>query len=107
MLDPEDLIHPRSAELVPAPKVVSYMARQLYKPLDKEVRNRPKGERSSLEGKVALKPETDAKMATFLAKFVKDPKKGIYRSRQDKLLNVVGLVVNTLEMAKALGPQGL
>ena len=63
-------------------KVASYVAARLCKPIDKEVRNRLHMEcpRHSLEGKVAMTSEIDTKMATFLAKYIRDPKKGIDRS---------------------------
>lgn len=82
MLNPDNLLHPRSSEWVPAPKVAAYMAARLRKPLDKEVHSCLRAEcpRLALEGKVALTPEVDPKMATFLGKFIRDPKKGIDRS---------------------------
>lgn len=42
-------------------------------------------------------------MATFLAKYMKDPRRGIdrsWRSCQDKLLDVVGPLTNILDMAE-------
>ncbi|XP_078514883.1 uncharacterized protein LOC144773614 [Lissotriton helveticus] len=105
MLNPEELLHPRSSQWVPAPKVAAYMAARLRKPLDQEVRSCLWAEcpRPTLEGKVTVTPEIDAKMSTFLTKFVKDPKKGIDRSWkacQDKLLDAAGTLAKMLDMAE-------
>lgn len=105
MLNQVDLLHPRLAEGVPVPKVAAYMASRLHKPLDKEVRSclRAECQRPTLEGKVALTPEVDPKMATFLVKFIRDPKKGInhsWRVCQEKLLGMAGPLVKILDMAE-------
>ncbi|KAJ1210349.1 hypothetical protein NDU88_005715 [Pleurodeles waltl] len=82
MLDPEDLIHPRSSEWFPSDKVSKYVAGRLRKPLDKEVRACLKVEclLPYILGKVALTPELDPRMATFLQNDFKAPEKGIDRS---------------------------
>lgn len=112
MLNSDDLLHPRSAEWVPAPKVAAYMAARLRKPLDKEVRSCLRAEcpRPALEGKVAVTPEVDPKMATFLAKFIQDPKRGIdrsWRACQDKLLDTAGPLAKILDMAEDAKATGI
>lgn len=105
MLVPEDLVHPRSSAWVPSHKVSAFMARRLRKPLEKEVRACLRAEcpRPVLPGKVATTPEVDQKMATFLQKYIRDPKKGIDRSWkncQDKLLDLTGPLTKILELAE-------
>ncbi|KAJ1191928.1 hypothetical protein NDU88_001241 [Pleurodeles waltl] len=103
VLNPDKLLHPCLAEWTPASKVVCYIAARLHMPLDKKVRSCLKAEctRPSFERIVALAPEVDAKMATFVAKFIKDLKKGISRSWlvcQDKLLDKAGPLAKILDM---------
>ncbi|KAJ1170040.1 hypothetical protein NDU88_001921 [Pleurodeles waltl] len=105
MLGPEDLIHPRSAEWTPMDKVAKYVASQLRMSIDKEFRACLKAEypRSSLPGKVALTPEPDPRMATFLQKYICDPRKGIdrsWRSCQDKLLYISSPLTKILDLAE-------
>lgn len=48
---------------------------------------------------MALTPEIDPRMATFLQKFIRDPKKGIdrsWRACQDKLLVALGPITKNL-----------
>ncbi|KAJ1146708.1 hypothetical protein NDU88_012971 [Pleurodeles waltl] len=68
-LDPGKLLHPRSEEWTPATKVASHIAGRLRTPLDKEAHGRPRVQWAlpSLDSKVALMPEINAKMATLLA----------------------------------------
>lgn len=111
MFDPEDIVHPRSSEWAPADKVTEYVALRIRKPLDKDARNCLRAEcpRPSLEGKVALTPEIDTRKATFLQKFMRDPKKGIdrsWRSCQDKLLVVLGPLTKILDMAEEAKTSG-
>ena len=57
----------------------------------------------SLEGKITLTSEIYQRMVTFLAKYIRDPKKGIdrsWQSCQDKLLDVVGPLTKILDMAE-------
>lgn len=59
--------------------------------------------RPSLDGKVAQMPVLDPRIATFLAKFIKDPKKGIdrsWRACQDKLLDALGPITMLLDRAE-------
>ncbi|KAJ1101202.1 hypothetical protein NDU88_006274 [Pleurodeles waltl] len=100
----EDIVHPRSADWVPAQVVADYLHEKLRKSFDKEVRNRVRAEcpRPEIPNKVAEMPEIDPSMLTFLNKFAKDPKKGIDRawhSCQDKLLDLTGSLAKVLEMA--------
>lgn len=105
MLVPEDLVHPRSSAWTPSPKVSAFVAGHLRKPLEKEVRVCLWAEcpRPALPGKVATTPEVDLKMATFLQKYVRDPKKGIdrtWKNCQDKLLDMTGPLTKILELAE-------
>ncbi|XP_078531608.1 uncharacterized protein LOC144818244 isoform X2 [Lissotriton helveticus] len=105
MLDLDDIVHPRSAEWVPAEKAALYLASRLRKPLENEARSRLRAEcpRPTLEGKVSIIPDIESKMATFLAKFIKEPKKGIdrsWRACQDKLLDITGPLAKILDMAE-------
>ena len=91
MLNPDDLYHQHSADWTLAVNVARYVAARIRKPMDKEVRSRLCAEcpRPLLAGKVALTPEIYGKMATFITKFIRYPKKGIDQSSrhcQDKLL---------------------
>ncbi|KAJ1196472.1 hypothetical protein NDU88_000343 [Pleurodeles waltl] len=102
--NPEDIIHPRSADWAPAQAVADYLHDKLRKGFDKEVRNRLRAEcpRPEIPDKVAETPDIDPSMLTFLKKFAKDPKKGIDRawhSCQDKLLDLAGPLAKILEMA--------
>ncbi|KAJ1162896.1 hypothetical protein NDU88_003360 [Pleurodeles waltl] len=102
--NPEDIIHPRSADWAPAEGVADYLHDKLWKGFDKEVRNRLRAEcpRPEIPDKVAETPDIDPSMLTFLKKFAKDPKKGIdraWRSCQDKLLDLAGPLAKILEMA--------
>lgn len=111
MLVPEDLVHPRASVWTPGKKVVQFVAGRMMKPLEKEVRACLQAEcpRPALAGKVAVTPEIDARMDTFLQKYIRDPKKGIDRSWkacQDKLLDSCGPLTKILDLAqeaKALG----
>lgn len=85
--------------------MAKYAASRLRKPLDQEVRSRLRAEcpRPSLAGKVAVTPEIDPRMATFLSKYIRDPKKGIdrsWRACQDKLLDITGPLVKIFDMAE-------
>mgnify|MGYP002804894124 CR=1 FL=1 len=62
--------------------MAQYIGARIRNLMDKEVRNCLPAEcpRLSLDCKVAATPEIHGKMATFVAKFIKDPKKGIDRS---------------------------
>lgn len=96
---------------MPSDKVAKYVAGRLRKPVEKDARNRLCAEcpRPCLENKVTLTPDIDPKMATFLAKFVKDPRKGIDRawhSCQDKLLDAVGPITKILDMAEEAKASG-
>ncbi|KAJ1206390.1 hypothetical protein NDU88_001795 [Pleurodeles waltl] len=102
--NPEDIVHPRSADWAPAQEVAEYLHGKLRRSFDKEVRNRLQAEcpRPELPDKVAEMHGIDASMLTFLTKFAKDPKKGIdraWRSCQDKLLDLTGPLAKILEMA--------
>ncbi|KAJ1161324.1 hypothetical protein NDU88_001811, partial [Pleurodeles waltl] len=93
--NPEDIIHPRSADWALAQAVADYL---------QEVRNRLRAEcpRPEIRDKVAETPDIDPSMLTFLKKFAKDPKKGIDRawhSFQDKLLDLAGPLAKGLELA--------
>lgn len=105
MLDPKLIMHPRSSEWTPSAEVASYVAGRVRTPLSKEARSRLRSEcpHPSLDGKVALTPELDPRMATFLAKFIKDPKKGIdrsWRACQDMLLDALAPLTMLLDMAQ-------
>lgn len=105
MLDLDEIVHPRSAAWAPGDKVVKFVAGRLRKLIVKEARGCLRAEcpRPTLEGKVALTPELDSRMATFLAKYMKDPRKGIdrsWRSCQDKLLDAIGPMTKILDMAE-------
>ncbi|KAJ1135658.1 hypothetical protein NDU88_002096 [Pleurodeles waltl] len=66
----------------------------IQKSLDKEI--------SSALQPVAITPEIDATMVTFLKKYNKDPKKGVDRALQacqNKLLDVSGPLAKILELA--------
>ncbi|KAJ1113792.1 hypothetical protein NDU88_002034 [Pleurodeles waltl] len=80
--NPEDIVHPRSADWAPAQVVVEYLHGKLHRSFDKEVRYRLRAEcpRPELPDKVAETPEIDASMLTFLKKFTKKTKKGIDRA---------------------------
>lgn len=82
MFEPTQIYHPRSAEWTPDAKVAEYVVGKIHQPLEREVRNRMRGEcpRPSLKGKVAHTPEIDEKLCTFFSKYMRDPKKGIDRS---------------------------
>lgn len=104
MLDPELLMHPRSSEWTPSAKVASYVASRI-RTLMGDARSPLRSEcpRPSLDGKVAQMPVLDPRMATFLAKFIKDPKKGIdrsWRACQDKLLDALGPITMLLDRAE-------
>ncbi|KAJ1149323.1 hypothetical protein NDU88_002133 [Pleurodeles waltl] len=101
---PEEIIHPRSSSWVPPPEVAEYLQNHIRAGFDKDVRARLCAEcpRPDLEGKVTDTPDVDPTMATFLKKWVKDPKKGLdraWRSCQDKLLDLSGPLAKILEMA--------
>lgn len=111
MLDPDDILHPRSSDWAPSDKVAQYVASRIRRPLEKEARNCLRAEcpRPSLEGKVAATPDIDPRMATFLQKFVKDPKKGIdksWRACQEKLLDNRGPLTKILAMAEEAKSSG-
>ncbi|KAJ1208558.1 hypothetical protein NDU88_003942 [Pleurodeles waltl] len=76
--NPENIIHPRSADWAQA----HYLHDKLRKGFDKEVRNRLRAEcpRPEIPDKVAETSDIDPSMLTFLKKFAKDPKKGIDRA---------------------------
>ncbi|KAJ1091282.1 hypothetical protein NDU88_004409 [Pleurodeles waltl] len=69
--NPEDIVHPRSADWAPAQEVAEYLHGKLRRSFDKEVRNRLRAEcpRLELPDKVVETPEIDASMLTFLNKF--------------------------------------
>lgn len=80
------------------------MARRLCKPLDQEICNCLQAEClcPTLDDKVAATPEIDPRMATFLAKYVRDPTKGIYhswQSCQDKLFDLTVPLTKILDIA--------
>ncbi|KAJ1155754.1 hypothetical protein NDU88_008483 [Pleurodeles waltl] len=105
MLDPNDILHPWSSEWTPSEKVENDMASLIWKPMEKESHNCLRVEclHPSLDSKVALTPELDHRMTTFLQRFMKYPKKGIdwsWWACQDKLLDVLGPLTKILDMAK-------
>lgn len=105
MLDPDEILHPRSSDWAPCDKVAQYVASRIRRPFEAAARGCLRAEcpRPSLEGKVAATPDIDPRMATFLQKFVKDPKKGIdrsWRACQDKLLDALGPITKILDMAE-------
>lgn len=111
MRDPDEILHPRSSKWAPSDKVAAYVASCIQKPLEKEACNCLKAEcpRPSLEGRVAMTPDIDPRMATFLQKFVKVPKKRTdksWRACQDKLLDTLGLLTNILDMAEEAKASG-
>lgn len=111
MLDPELLMHPWSSEWTPSVKVAGYVASRICTPMGKEARSHLRSEcpRPSLDGKVAQTPELDPRMVTFLAKFIKDPKKGIdrsWRACQDKLLDALGPMTMILDMTEDVKNSG-
>ena len=81
------------------------MGSRIRKPIDKEARKHLWAEcpRPSVDGMVALISEIAGKMATFITKFVKDPKKGIdcsWRACQDKVPATLGPLNKILDMAE-------
>ncbi|KAJ1146559.1 hypothetical protein NDU88_012826 [Pleurodeles waltl] len=83
LIDPENIIHPRSTEWVQCVEVAHYV-QDMRSTLGSEC------PRPSLLGKVADTPELDPSVATFLKKFTKDPKKGLdraWKDYQDKMLD--------------------
>ncbi|XP_069486458.1 prophage side tail fiber protein homolog StfR-like [Ambystoma mexicanum] len=90
----------------PSSRTTEYIKDRLYKPLDKEVRARLKAEcpHPGIPDKVALTPELDSKMITFLGKNVKDPQKGIdraWRACQDRVLDITGPLAKMMDLAEA------
>ncbi|KAJ1200778.1 hypothetical protein NDU88_004599 [Pleurodeles waltl] len=106
MLDPNDILYPCFFERVLAEKMANYVAGHPRKPLEEEGHNhlRVKCLYPVLEGKVALTPNIDPKMTTFMAKLIKDPKKDIdwssWSAYLDMLLDAMGPVTMILGMAE-------
>ncbi|KAM4702811.1 uncharacterized protein WCC33_011336 [Rhinophrynus dorsalis] len=104
MFDPRTIRHPRSTEWVPPPHISQYLHYWLRHPLEKDVRARLRSEcpRPIIPDKVALTPEFDQSMYTFMSKSGRDPRKGLERGlklSQDKLLDVTGPVAQILYLA--------
>ncbi|KAJ1179497.1 hypothetical protein NDU88_004731 [Pleurodeles waltl] len=97
--------HPPSPEWAPSLHITDYIAFWLRRQIPKEVRSRVRSEcpRPSLSDKVAMNPELDAKVVVFISKNSKDPRKGLdkgLKSWQDWLLNLIGPLTKTFEMAE-------
>ncbi|KAJ1197479.1 hypothetical protein NDU88_001337 [Pleurodeles waltl] len=77
--DPKEIVHPKSTNWVPLPKVTNYVQSHLRQGFDKEVRARLRSEcpHPDLAGKVSDTLEVDLTMVTFIKKWAKDPKKGL------------------------------
>ncbi|KAJ1138438.1 hypothetical protein NDU88_004823 [Pleurodeles waltl] len=102
-IDPMEIVHPRSTNWTPLPEVASYAQSHLRQGFDKDIRLRPRLEcpRRDLESKVSDTPEVDPTMVTFMKKWAKDPKKvldRVWRSCQDRLLDILGPLTKILEM---------
>ncbi|KAM4795627.1 uncharacterized protein WCC33_000689 [Rhinophrynus dorsalis] len=95
LFDPRFLRHPKSSEWNLPDHLARYVNYWIRKPLEREARNRLRAEcpRPSLPDKVALTPEFDPTVSTFMARSGRDPRKGLERglkTAQDKLLDVLG-----------------
>ncbi|KAJ1096630.1 hypothetical protein NDU88_001765 [Pleurodeles waltl] len=102
--DSDTIIHPRSVGQDPPAPGAEYEQTQLRKTLEKEVRNHLRSECPcpDIPGKVALMPELDPNLATFIKPSAKDPKKGIdryWKSCQGKALDPAGPLCKNLELA--------
>ncbi|KAM4698707.1 LOW QUALITY PROTEIN: uncharacterized protein WCC33_014241 [Rhinophrynus dorsalis] len=104
LFDPRFLRHPKSSEWSLPDHLARYVHHWIRKPLEREVRNRLRAEcpRPSLPDKVALTPEFDPTVLTFMSRSGRDPRKGIekgLKTAQDKLLDVLGPLSQVLYFA--------
>ncbi|XP_053310368.1 uncharacterized protein LOC128472509 [Spea bombifrons] len=105
LFDPDNLIHPRSADWFPTEHVAKYIAARVRHPLDKATRNKLKAEcpRPTVPDLACNTPDVDPKIAQFLGKTGWRPKKGLdfsLRNCQDKVLDVLGPCARIFEMVE-------
>ncbi|KAJ1161132.1 hypothetical protein NDU88_001619 [Pleurodeles waltl] len=90
------------------PTVTDYAHAHIRKTLDQDIRSHLQSEcpRPDIPDKVAMTAELDQNLAIFLKQSTKDPKKGIDRSCQYKVLDLSGPLCKILDLAVAAKESG-
>ncbi|KAM4748917.1 uncharacterized protein WCC33_006326 [Rhinophrynus dorsalis] len=111
LFDPDNLLHPCSADWFPMDHVAKYLATRVDKPLDKGTRSklRVKCPIPIVSDLVCNTPDVDPKISQFLGKTGWKPKKGLDYSLhncQDKILDILVPCTKISEIVEASASGG-